>query len=129
MLQSGEMTFKQVFILRIIAILFVGTVFTYLSVQADESVPGNVGSTYQVTSTLSTVSLNILARNINRKYLLIQNQGASTVNLKLGSVQSGSEGIALTAGSSYSPNPPIVDAIWAKNGAGVVNLYIIEGTK
>lgn len=73
----------------------------------------------------------ILAANVDRRYVLIINQGTQAAYLKLGAAAVVTQGIPLQPGASFTldANNLYTGAIHAiKPGAGSVTLEIMEGT-
>ena len=91
--------------------------------------PTNVGVYNFSTYAPGTTSVQIIARNPNRAYLLIQNQGNASVIVKPDAFQSASEGIIIAQQSSYEPHPALVDSFYAKSNSGTQTLLMIEGLK
>lgn len=89
----------------------------------------NVGlynfSTFTVTT---STSVPILPRNTKRALLVFQNNGSSSVVIKPGSVPANAtDGIVITAGTIYSPVPPMVDAFYAISASSTDKVVMIEG--
>jgi hypothetical protein len=82
-----------------------------------------------VTYSATTTSGVALAANTQRNYLMMQNKGSSDVYIKGGSVHSGTEGITLSAGSSWEPEEAPVGSIYIKASTGTQSISIIEGNK
>jgi hypothetical protein len=82
----------------------------------------------QLTSTITTTSTQILAFNADRKYLLIQNNGATNIIVKFNSVQSASEGIVITPGGSYVAEAKCpTGSVWIKSASATDSTTVIEG--
>jgi hypothetical protein len=106
------------------------TLLATISALANENpAPTNVGVYNFSTYSPTTASVQIIARNPNRAYLLIQNQGNASVIVKPDAFQSASEGIILAPQSSYEPHPALVDSFYAKSNSGTQTLLMIEGVK
>ena len=78
--------------------------------------PLNVGLYRYSLSTVNNTSSSTLAfisRNLNRAGLIIQNNGTVSIVVKPGSpIVSPVDGVVLTAGTIWQPNPPPVDAFF-----------------
>lgn len=82
----------------------------------------------QSVVSVGTSSAKFLDQNINRVYLLLQNNGSSSVSIKLGSDISGSEGIVLVAsGGSVEFGVGPTDSLYMKSASGTDSVVIIEG--
>lgn len=84
-------------------------------------------TTTQSTVTATGTSTLVLAANLNRNYLLVQNKGSADVILKLGSVQSGSEGIIIPASGNYEPIRVPIDSLYLKSSTSTQSVFIYEG--
>ena len=91
--------------------------------------PENVGMVTQTASTVTVTSTQMLPQNMNRNVLILQNQSASVVTIKFGSVQVGSEGIQILGNTILTLSPAFTDSIWAKSAAGSPTVEVIEGIK
>lgn len=83
--------------------------------------------TNQIGPTVTVASTQYLAQNLNRNYLLIQNNGATNVIVKFGSVQAGTEGVQIAPGLSYNPIAVPPDAVFIRSASATDPLTIIEG--
>ena len=101
---------------------------TFILLFAHSALAVNLNNT-AVTLTTASVSSSALAlaANANRKYLLIQNNGTSSIYVKFGSTISTTEGITLAAGGNYEPIIPPIGAIYMKASTGTQTVTIYEG--
>jgi len=83
----------------------------------------------QAAYTVTTTSTKWLEADSYRNYLLCQNNGAVVVSLKVGSVQSGSEGIQIAAGGYYEPFVAPTGSIFMKTASSTASVVCIEGIK
>lgn len=93
--------------------------------------PVNVGLANFSTFTVGTAtSVPILPRNSYRAGLIIQNNGGVSVVIKPGSSPGNStDGIVLTAGQIWAPNPPPVDALYGQSASSTAKIVMIENAK
>jgi hypothetical protein len=81
----------------------------------------------QTTVSVTSTAAQALPANANRKYLFIQNSGATNpVTCKFGGTFISTEGFTLTAGQMYQMLPPIASSIWCKSTSGTT-VNFIEG--
>lgn len=78
---------------------------------------------------VGTSSTLLLALNLNRLYAQINNNGAKTIWVQLGSVAQLNRGRRLTPGTSlmFTMNELYLGAIYAISESGVVNTEVVEG--
>lgn len=83
-----------------------------------------------VTVSAGAASVQLLASNQRRSYLLIQNNGGANVFITFDRPASLSTGVQIVGGinGSYEPLTPPVSSVWAIALAGINNVVIIEGT-
>ncbi len=83
-----------------------------------------------VTVTGGAQSVQLLAANQRRTYLIIQNNGGATVFVTFDRPASLSTGVQILGGinGNYEPLTPPVSSVWAVALAGINNVVIIEGT-
>lgn len=83
-----------------------------------------------VTVTAGAASVQLLAANQRRSYLLVQNNGGANVFITFDRPASLSTGVQIVGGinGSYEPLTPPVSSVWAIALAGINNVVIIEGT-
>jgi hypothetical protein len=81
----------------------------------------------QGQATATTSASQILSQNLNRKYLIIQNTGSTTVTVNLGVAQSGGAGIQIIAGGNYEPVHTPTDSIWIQSTSSTDVINYIEG--
>lgn len=80
----------------------------------------------QTVVTATTTSTVALAENKERRYLLIQNNGAVTVYVKFGAAHSGTEGVWIIAGGNYEPFQAPLESIYVKSASSTAAVTIIE---
>lgn len=87
------------------------------------------GISFSAPTTVSVTTSSALAYAANGKrvYLIMSNIGSTSVIVKFGSIQSGSEGITIPAGGSYEPIHAPVNSVYAKSASSTDSLVIIEG--
>lgn len=76
---------------------------------------------------VTTTSTKIVNADKDRNYLLIQNKGLCDLIVKVGSVQTASEGIVIISGGSWEPSRPPREAVWAKGSTCTDTTLINEG--
>lgn len=81
----------------------------------------------QSTVTATTTSTLAVATNKKRSYLMLVNNGAVNVLVKLGSAHAGSEGISIVAGGYYEPVVAPRDSIYLKSTSSTASVFILEG--
>lgn len=81
----------------------------------------------QLQLTASTVSTKILEGKAARNYLLIVNNGANPVYIKLANPQTSNEGLIIPSGGNWEPALPPSDALFVKTAFGTTALTIITG--
>lgn len=82
----------------------------------------------QFSVDVTAVSTKVLAQNINRVYLLIQNLGVAAVYLKVGSAITAAEGIQIPAnGGSIEFGVSPTDEIDLMSALGTNSVIIVEG--
>jgi hypothetical protein len=126
--------FKLQHMTKVILLLTLSLVLSLAAVSGmaypGNPLPENVGLYNFSTISVSTSPGQIIARNTSRNYFLIQNNGAVSVVVKPGSnPSSATNGVVLTAGSTYAPLPAMVDAWYAESASSTATLTIIEGIK
>jgi hypothetical protein len=90
--------------------------------------PGNWGlNGGWSTITLGTQSLQMLPANQQRAFLQIQNNGSTQIIIKLGSAQTGLEGIQIAGGSTWTPVIPPTNSVYGEAGSGSDVVQIVEG--
>ena len=77
--------------------------------------------------TATGTSTQVISRDLDRKYLLIQNQGTDIVIINLASAQSGGNGIQIPAGGFWEPLVCPYDSIFIKALSGTQAVEILEG--
>lgn len=87
----------------------------------------SVASSGLTTITVATSSIQLVAADQQRNYILIQNTGATNLIIKMVTAQTGSEGIIIPPGGSYEPIKAYRDAIFGKSASGSNSVTIIEG--
>ncbi len=75
-------------------------------------------------------SVQLLAANQRRSYLIIQNNGGANIFVTFDRPASLSTGVQILGGinGNYEPLTPPVSSVWATALAGINNVVIIEGT-
>ena len=103
----------------------------YAAFADPNTAPFNVGLYNYSTYTVSTsTSYAVLPRNIYRAGLTIQNNGSVSIVVKPGSVPANAtDGVVLTAGQIFAPNPPWVDALYIQSASSTAKVIMIEGAK
>ena len=92
--------------------------------------PTSVGLYNYSTITLGTGANIMLARDVYRAGLIIQNNGAVSVVIKPGSLPlNATDGIVLTAGTILQMNPPPVDALYGEAASATAKIIMIENIK
>jgi hypothetical protein len=81
----------------------------------------------QTVVTATGTSTLALAANSYRRYLLLQNNGSTTVYVKFGSAHSGSEGVWILPGGNYEPIKAPIGAIYLKTASSTDDVTIIDG--
>ena len=81
------------------------------------------------TVTVTTTSTLELAANPSRAFLQVQNNGTTTIYIRLGSVQTGTEGIAVIAGASWTPVIPPSTSLYMVAASATDSVTIVEGQK
>lgn len=102
------------------------------SARADQNpIPTNVGLYNFSTFTVGTAtSTPILARNVYRAGLIIQNNGGVSVVVKPGSAPANAtDGIVLVAGQILQINPPPTDALYGQSASSTAKIVMIENAK
>ena len=112
--------------LALIALLFATQALAYQGSQ--NPVPENVGAYNQSVFACTSSSQTAVAANPYRDYLFIQNVSANQIQVKFNAAITGTEGVWLAAGSTFSPSPPLVNAIYCKSASGG-NINVIEGVR
>ena len=73
-------------------------------------------------------SAQVLGQNNLRSYLIIQNTGATSIIVKLGStISSSNEGVQIPAGGNYEPIKAPANAVFLKALSGSPTYILIEG--
>lgn len=112
------------------------TGFIYRAAQADQI--GTATNSWGIangvwnasnTVTVTTTSALALAANPNRAYLYIQNTGTTTVSVRLGSVQTGTEGIQIAAGGVWAPVIPPINSLYMVSASSTDSVTIVEGIR
>jgi len=83
------------------------------------------------TMTATTTSTLALAADTQRKYLIIQNRGASgsaTVYVKFGSAHTGTEGIEIVPGGNYEPYWAPYNSVYIESSTSTQQVQIYSGT-
>jgi hypothetical protein len=80
----------------------------------------------QAAYTATTTSTKILPVNKNRVYLMLQNQGAVVVDVKLGAIEA-SDGVQLQPGGSYEFVVGPTNSVWIKSASSTATVVVIEG--
>jgi hypothetical protein len=113
--------------------LFVALVlalFTQAAYADQNPAPASVGLWNYSVFTAGTGGFLMLPRNANRASLTIQNNGSVSVVIKPGSAPANAtDGIVITAGSTFSPAPTWVDAIYGESASATAKVIMIEGVK
>lgn len=93
--------------------------------------PTNVGLYNYSTFTVATnTAIPLLPRNKNRAGLIMQNNGATSIVIKPGSVPANAtDGIVMIAGAVLQINPPPVDAIYGISASSTDKIVMIENVK
>lgn len=77
---------------------------------------------------VTTSSTLILAANLNRNYLLIQNRGSASIYVKFGSAHSGGEVfVEIAAGGFYEPTRVSGEAVYMKSASGTQSVTVLAG--
>lgn len=91
---------------------------------------GAYASTFSRSSaTVTTTSAMVVDKDPFREYLLIQNNGASNVLVKMDSAHSASEGIVIVPGGNYEPFVAPTNAIYLKAASGSNAVEILTSKK
>lgn len=83
----------------------------------------------QDSFTATTVSSKVLDEEPYRIYLLCQNNGAVSVNLKFESAHVASEGIIIPSGGYYEPVIAPSGAVYLKAASGSADVACTEGIR
>lgn len=84
--------------------------------------------TSRATVSVTGTSAQCVAQNIGRKYLLMQNNGASAIYVKPASAHSGTEGIVIApSGGAWEPINVPIDAFYCKSASGTDSTEVVEG--
>lgn len=86
-----------------------------------------MGISNQIFPTATVTSTQILSQNLNRNYLMIQNNGATSIIVKYSSVQAGTEGVSIPAGGNWEPLIVPGDSVWIRSASSTDAMTIIEG--
>lgn len=79
-------------------------------------------------TTVGTSSVLALAANKDRGYLIIQNKGGDSCQVKFGSAITGTEGISITAGQYYEPVEAFIkSAVYMKCSGAGNDIVFLEG--
>ena len=83
----------------------------------------------QISGTATNTTTKILDKLEYRTYLVCMNTGSNPLFLKLGSAQSGTEGLKLNEGATWEPNLAPKDSILVRASSGVTptTYFCIEG--
>lgn len=105
--------------------------FLLQTARADQNpAPTNVGLVNFQSATVGTTAGLILSKNTARAGLIVQNNGTVSVVVKPGSAPASmTDGIVLTAGQIWQPNPPPVDALYGLSGTAGQKVTLIENVK
>lgn len=77
--------------------------------------------------TATTTTTKVLEGTIKRNYLMIVNNGTVAVYAKVGSAQSGNEGILIPAGGNWEPSLAPSDAIYIKSASSTSSVTLLTG--
>lgn len=78
--------------------------------------------------TVGNSSTLLLPANMQRKYLIIVNNGPEHVVIKLGNPHNASEGIKIISGGNWEPLNPPNARVYAKSLSGTSStVYVLEG--
>lgn len=80
----------------------------------------------QSTTNVSS-SVQLLAANQVRTYLVIQNSGTDPIIVKIGSTIATTEGVLIAAGGAYEPRLVPKQSVWAKATTGTQAVRVLEG--
>lgn len=83
----------------------------------------------QQSFTASTTSTKVLNASGKRNYLLVVNNGAVAVSLKIGSAHSAMEGVSIPAGGYYEPFISPRESIYLKTGSSTSSVFVLEGVE
>lgn len=109
----------------LLSFLFVFCVNAFAS---GNSTGDQIGVQQQIVVTATTTSTLVLSKNLDRKYLLIQNNGATAVSVKFKSAHVAAEGLVIPAnGGSYEMLKAPTDVVYLKASAGTDSVVIVEG--
>lgn len=78
---------------------------------------------------ITTSSTQILAKNINRRCLMVVNKGSTNIYIKFDSVHSSTEGIMLVPTGSWEPDNVPTNSIFMESASGTDAVSVIEGTQ
>lgn len=94
---------------------------------ANAEVAINCKITSQFDLTARPTSAILLNSKDERRCLVFQNQGASTVYIKFGSAHSGTENYALATATSWEPRVVPENSVYFRSASGSVVLTVLEG--
>lgn len=80
-----------------------------------------------INQSVGTSSLEVLASNLNRKYLLIQNNGVSSIFYRVGEGNATVNDIEIVPGGAYEPFNVPINEIKLISDSGTNDVVIIEG--
>lgn len=81
----------------------------------------------QATFTATTTSTKILNGSSYRTYLMMINNGANSVAVKVGSAHTGFEGVVIPSGGYYEPFVAPSDSIYLISTSGTSAVFVLEG--
>ena len=105
-------------------LLLIFALFSTQFAQAASSVNAALFTLY--TTSVST-SVQVLPANSSRRALIIQNNGSSSIYVKVGSTIASTEGLVVAAGGNYEPVIPPTGSIWMKASTGTQSVTTYEG--
>ncbi len=81
------------------------------------------------TITATVTSTKILEGVAERNFLLLVNDGAVPVYVKVGSAQSAHEGVTIPAGGNWEPGFPPSDAVYINTASSTASVTVVTGKK
>lgn len=103
-------------------LLFSAPIAFYPSARAEIISIRNQG---EVTAT--TTAQQLVAANMRRKYLLVQNKGSRTIYLKFETAPTGTQGIEIPPGGNYESVDMPISPAFVKTNSGSSAVFFMEG--
>lgn len=82
-----------------------------------------------VTYSATTTSGLALAASPYRDYLIIVNNGATSIHVKTDSAHTGTEGVTIPAAGSWEPVKAPIGSIYIRSASGTDGVTLVEGVQ